>query len=194
MYISFGRQARQSVPVYIHLPGCVFVAMIFVSMVATVVTDLDIGTTELWERKTQQMENSLQCHHLLGWTCSQYLPRALFLGVVCGAIAVGLINWSLHFVTELTATAANSFEPVSACLIGIVLFAEPIPNVSGIGAATILIIAMVLCSAGGEKKLKEDKDSKKTVVPLVESEKEAAEAPQTRRRIYRRVRDNVISV
>ena len=144
-YISCGQQARRSVPVYIHLPGCVFVAMIIVSIVCFATIDL-IPFSSL-ESLPIGDENSDFCSSIFGWTCPQYLPRSAYLGVICGAIAVGLINWSLNLVTALQAAAANSAEPIAASIIGILFFSEPVPDFVAIVAAGIIVLAMLLCSA-----------------------------------------------
>ncbi len=145
-YISCGQQARRSVPVYIHLPGCVLVAMIIVSMASFLVAEspesLGDGTN-----KTTDSDVTTFCSGVFGWTCRQYVARSVYLGVVCGAIAVGLINWSLNLVTALQAAAANSAEPIAASIIGIIFFSEPIPDFVAILAAGIIIVAMLLCSA-----------------------------------------------
>lgn len=168
-YISCGRQARRVVPVYIHLPGCVFVAMILVSAACLMVVDNptfedsagaasihdDYNDAFIGRKNTIPTPNELYhldgansdfCSYLLGWTCQKYLPRIAFLGVVCGAIAVGLINWSLNHVSALQAAAANSAEPIAASIIGVIFFAEPIPNITAIAAAGIIVFAMMLCS------------------------------------------------
>lgn len=139
-YISCGKQARQSVPVYIHLPGVILVAMIIVSGVSFIKTSI-LGTTE------SIGDGGDFCTGIFGWTCHEYLPRGVYLGVVCGAIAVGLINWSLNLVTALQAAAANSAEPIAASIIGILFFSEPTPDVVAVFGAGIIIVAMLLCSA-----------------------------------------------
>ena len=158
IYISCGRQARHSAPVYIHLPGCVFVAMVLVSLFYLIVID----GPELISRESSGQANIKlghgETHHmvgltgdfcssLIGWTCDQYLPRIAFLGVVCGAVAVGLINWSLNHVSALQAAVANSAEPIAASIIGIIFFSEPVPNVVAILSAGIIVFAMILCSS-----------------------------------------------
>jgi drug/metabolite transporter (DMT)-like permease len=174
IYISCGRKARRIVPVFIHLPGCVFVALILVSTfcLVTVVhdgADVDQTTTTAQQHydgddyndndafnnrgnivlnEEEEVENNdlLFCSNLFGWMCQQYLPRVAFLGIVCGAIAVSLINWSLNHVSALQAAAANSAEPLIASSIGTIFFYEPIPNFTAITAAGIIVIAMMLCS------------------------------------------------
>jgi len=165
-YILCGQIARRSVPVYIHLPGCVFVAMVLVSICCFVA--MDVGTFVSLEPSMDQ-ENAMYangryhftgatsdfCSGMLGWSCPQYLSRAVYLGVVCGAIAVGSINWSLNHVSALQAAAANSAEPIVASIIGIFFFSEPVPSFVGMMAAGIIILAMLLCSAddGSNKKI-----------------------------------------
>jgi drug/metabolite transporter (DMT)-like permease len=175
IYISCGRKARKIVPVYIHLPGCVFVALILVSTFCLItvvhdVVDVDQTTTahhhyddadyndafnnrkdtilneEEEEEEEEESNELLFCGNLFGWMCQQYLPRVAFLGIVCGAIAVSLINCSLTHVSALQAAAANSAEPITASIIGIMFFFEPIPNFTAITAAGIIVIAMMLCS------------------------------------------------
>jgi hypothetical protein len=94
----------------------------------------------------EENNDLLFCSNLFGWMCQQYLPRVAFLGIVCGAIAVSLINCSLTHVSALQAAAANSAEPITASIIGIMFFFEPIPNFTAITAAGIIVIAMMLCS------------------------------------------------
>lgn len=168
IYISCGRQARQVVPVYIHLPICVFVAMVIVCTVGLgtvgipeVVSSDFPGMRENHRDAFFGKQNAIVgfdattvnatsydfCSNLVGWTCAQYLPRSAFLGIVCGAIAVGMINWSLNHVSALQAATANSAEPIAASIIGIIFFAEAIPNFVAIVAAGIIVIAMMLCSA-----------------------------------------------
>ena len=154
-YISCGRQARRVVPVYVHLPGCVFVAMVLISVCAiTMTATMNVSDVISLSASvvapdatilTNRSDNDF-CSSLFGWTCREYLPRSIFLGVVCGAIAVGMINWSLNHVSALQAAAANSAEPIAASIIGIVFFAEPLPNFTAILAASVIVIAMVLCS------------------------------------------------
>jgi drug/metabolite transporter (DMT)-like permease len=188
-YISFGQQARRSVPVYIHLPGCVFVATILISIFYFMTVDFTVfGSSESLsdrentipgtdEKKHFGGETSDFCSNLLGWTCPQYLPRIAYLGIVCGAIAVGLINWSLNNVSALQAAAANSAEPIAASIIGIVFFSEPVPNFVAILAAGIIILAMLLCSAddGTNKKI-ENSDT-------VETDSEVIIRPDARKMI-----------
>ena len=178
-YISFGQQARRSVPVYIHLPGCVFVATILLSLFYSMTVDFAVFVSP---ESLSDLENSMPgtnktehfgdkksdfCSTLLGWTCPQYLPRIAYLGIVCGAVAVGLINWSLNNVSALQAAAANSAEPIAASIIGIVFFSEPVPNLVAIFAAGIIILAMMLCSAddGTHKKI-ENSDTIETYSDL----------------------------
>ena len=151
-YISCGQQARRSVPVYIHLPGCVLVAMAIVVWFASM---------------TGSNTSDDFCTSLLGWTCSQYLLRSAYLGVVCGAIAVGLINGSLDKVTALQAAAANSAEPIAASMIGIVVYREPIPDGVAMFAAGIIILAMLLCSAN-------DDDDDETIATVTTTTKSKA--------------------
>jgi drug/metabolite transporter (DMT)-like permease len=173
IYISCGRKARKIVSVFIHLPGCVFVALILVSTFCLVtvvhdVADVDQTTTTaqhhydgddyndndafnnreniILTEVEEENNDLLFCSNLFGWMCQQYLPRVAFLGIVCGAIAVSLINWSLNHVSALQAAAANSAEPLIASFIGIIFFYEPIPNFTAITAAGIIVIAMMLCS------------------------------------------------
>ena len=139
-YISCGKQASQSVPVYIHLPGVILVAMSIVSGVSFIEVSI-FGAME-------SIGNGGDfCTGIFGWTCHEYLPRGVYLGVVCGAIAVGLINWSLNLVTALQAAAANSAEPIAASIIGIIFFSEPTPDIVAVFGSGIIIIAMLLCSA-----------------------------------------------
>lgn len=174
-YISCGRQAQKVVPVYVHLPGCVFVAMLLVSTFCLIMMlhGVDVHTTTtahaddyndfftdrknmfpthglLFRHNEEEEHNKQFCSTLLGWMCQQYLPRLAFLGVVCGAIAVSLINYSLNHVSALQAAAANSVEPITASIIGIVFFSEPIPNFTAMIAAGIIIFAMLLCSTDGD--------------------------------------------
>ena len=173
IYISCGRKARKIVPVFIHLPGCVLVALILDSTFCLVtvvhdVADVDKTTTTpqhhydgddyndndafnnreniILNEEEEVNSDLLFCSDLSGWMCQQYLPRVAFLGIVCGAIAVSLINWSLNHVSALQAAAANSAEPLIASFIGIIFFYEPIPNFTAITAAGIIVIAMMLCS------------------------------------------------
>lgn len=152
-YISCGQQARRSVPVYIHLPGCVLVAAIIVSMVCFMTMDMSLNISQRDDF----------CEGMLGWTCPEYLPRSTYLGVVCGAIAVGLINGSLNLVTALQAAAANSAEPIAASLIGIAFFSEPFPDGMAILAAGIIVLAMLLCSADDGKSTKTTRSNAETV-------------------------------
>ena len=161
-YISCGQQARKSVPVYIHLPGCVLVAMIIVSVVCFLATESPESLRGAANETISVGQSSDFCSGVFGWMCRQYLPRSVYLGVVCGAIAVGLINWSLNLVTALQAAAANSAEPIAASIIGILFFAEPIPNFVAILAAGIIILAMLLCSADDESTQNLVSDSSKT--------------------------------
>jgi len=174
IYISCGRQAQKIVPVYVHLPGCVFVATLLVSTLCLVMMlqGVDVHTTTtthaddyndffidrnnmlptpglLYHHNEEEEHNEQFCSTLLGWMCQQYLPRLAFLGIVCGAIAISLINCSLNHVSTLQAVAANSIEPITASIIGIVFFSEPIPNCTAIIAASIIIFAMLLCSTDG---------------------------------------------
>lgn len=137
MYLSCSRRAQRVVPVYVHLPGCVLVATILVSTLG----ELTLNTHASYG------DDIHFCSSLLGWTCIEYLPRNLFLGVVCGAVAVGMINWSLNHVSALQAAAASSAEPIAASIIGVVFFAEPAPNSTAVIAAGIIVLAMLLCSA-----------------------------------------------
>lgn len=186
IYISCGIQARRSVPVYIHLPGCVFVAMALVSAFYLMVVDVpalvaSVGAGSIHDDYNDAFigrlntiptpneiyhlgsANSDFCADLLGWTCQQYLPRIAFLGVFCGAIAVGLINWSLTRVSALQAAAANSAEPIAASIIGVVFFDEPVPNFVAILAAGIIVIAMLLCSTDDGTTDDETTNNKSTI-------------------------------
>mmetsp|Transcript_17331 Transcript_17331/g.47791 ORF Transcript_17331/g.47791 Transcript_17331/m.47791 type:complete len:413 (+) Transcript_17331:368-1606(+) len=177
-YISCGRQARRIVPVYVHLPGCVLVAMILVSIFGSLVLNISavlnldsnpirndfdgvlIGrVNEIPAATDDAYPYNDFCSSLLGWTCGKYLPRSLFLGVVCGAIAVGMINWSLNHVSALQAAAANSAEPIAASIIGVVFFSEPVPNLTAVLAAGIIVFAMMLCSADETTSSKSNKPS-----------------------------------
>ena len=163
IYVSCGQQARRSVPVYIHLPGCVFVAMVLVSLFCFMMVNASDWENIIHSSKEKNNysvgetsgetsgETNDFCSNILGWVCPQYLPRVAYLGIVCGAIAVGLINWSLNHVTTLQAAAANSTEPIAASIIGVVVFSEPVPNFEAILGAAIMIIAMLLCSADNER-------------------------------------------
>lgn len=174
-YISYGQQARRSVPVYIHLPGCVFVAMVLVTIFSLMAVDISDGKNILpttYEKKDFAVESIDFCSNALGWTCPQYLPRIAYLGVVCGAIAVGLINWSLNHVSALQAAAANSAEPIAASVIGILFFSEPIPNFVAVVATCIIILAMLLCSADDTiKKKVENSDAGTTNLEVVTSDR-----------------------
>jgi drug/metabolite transporter (DMT)-like permease len=160
MYCTYGRRARQKVPVFIHLPTCCFTSMVIVSAVAWISQNGGDSNTRNSSASPIFEESIGFCQsHLLGWTCAEYLTRMVYLGVVCGAIAVTMINWSMSKVQALEAATANSSEPVFATIIGVVVFGEPIPTVTAVLAAAIIVYAMILCSTQGEKnsfKIKDD--------------------------------------
>jgi drug/metabolite transporter (DMT)-like permease len=162
IYISYGKKATQRVPFFIHLPGCVFLATTILSIVSVVFVDFDSSdqtTTTTLAIDTLEPEDNLFCRNIFGWTCSKYFPRAAFLGIICGAVAVSMINWSLNHVSALFASAANSFEPVSASLIGVFLYAEQI-KLSQSFAAVVIMIAMALCSSSTDEETDNQLDKK----------------------------------
>mmetsp|Transcript_21925 Transcript_21925/g.52181 ORF Transcript_21925/g.52181 Transcript_21925/m.52181 type:complete len:447 (-) Transcript_21925:60-1400(-) len=159
IYLSCGQQAQRSVPVYIHLPGCVLVALVLVSLSCFMMGGMNDpestihSSNEKNNYSVRELNGEIDdsCSNILGWVCPQYLSRVAYLGIVCGAIAVGMINWSLNHVSALQAAAANSAEPITASIIGVVVFSEPVPNFVAVFAAAIIILAMLLCSADDER-------------------------------------------
>lgn len=160
MYCTFGQKARRSTPIFAHMPICCFTAMAIVSVAAWMSQQSDDAPGQPASNPFRSEETYGFCQeHLLGWTCPEYFPRMIYVGVVCGAIAVTMVNWSMSKVQVLEAATANSSEPVFATIIGVVFFGEPMPNIVAVAAAAIIVHAMILCSAQGEKvapKLKVD--------------------------------------
>lgn len=152
IFCTFGQKAWQSAPIFVHMPICCFTAMAIVSVAAWMSQHSDDAPGQPASNPFCLEETNGFCQeHLLGWTCPAYFPRMIYVGVVCGAIAVTLVSWSMSKVQVLEAATANSSEPVFATKIGVVIFGELMPTIMAVAAAVIILHAMILCSTQGEK-------------------------------------------